>query len=74
MYESSALVKFNETGLKVGDKIKMRVNPVEGFIEWSIGGTVICKHKSEKLKENTIGWIPFISLCDRGDTVRWTLD
>lgn len=46
VYENAALVKLNEVVVKVGDKIKMRVNPVEGFVEWSIGGVLVCKHKS----------------------------
>lgn len=74
VYESNELVRYSEGGIKVGEKIKMRVNPMEGFIEWSNGATVLCKYKNEKLKDTSIEWIPFVNLCDRGDTVRWTIE
>lgn len=52
VYNGGILVRAEGMGFKQGDKIKMRVNPIEGFAEWSIDGTVVMKEKSDKLKNN----------------------
>lgn len=52
LYEGGILVKAEGMGFKQGDKIKMRVNPVEGYAEWSIDGTVVMKQKNDNLKNN----------------------
>lgn len=73
LYDAGAFITSDGTGFRQGDKVKMRVNILEGVIEWSIGGISVCKHKSEKIKDNKLEWVPFIRMCDKGDSVRWTI-
>lgn len=46
LYDNGSCIKVQSASFQQGDKIKMRVNPVEGFIQWSIDGTIITKYKS----------------------------
>lgn len=48
----------------------MAVDLVEGTIEWKVGDEIRHKIKYEKLKDNTVTYVPFIYLGNKDDCVK----
>ena len=42
-----------------------------GVIRWEVGGIVEAEHSSENLKDESIVWVPFVRMCNPGDSVKW---
>lgn len=64
-------VHIQGDGFAQGDLVRMIVNQDNGTIEWRMNGIPEVFYRSERLKDKSIPWVPFVIFIDHGDAIKW---
>ena len=64
-------IKKEGCGISEGDVVKVKTDMKMGTIAWEVNGVEQVVHKTKKLKDKTIKWVPYVELYYSGDCVEF---